>query len=381
MTLLVYAHDGESVYDFFFLSHFLKNNHVCLLTFNEKPSLVPQGVHIVRVPEPFHPKVSPLTGLNTLLGSFLRSLLLKHRLNQIKHDALISCGGLLYGFYSALSNCSHFILLIWGSDVLVAPKFLPFHFMAKYSLKKARAVVVDSDVQEKACIALGCDPKKIVKFPWVDLQPILGHIEKNAKCERRNADKFREKLGWHEDDPVIISTRHHKPIYNMACLIQAIPRVIKEVPTTRFLILGKGSLTEKLKKSAETMGVSANVKFLGEVPFSEMPKYLKIADIYVSTSLSDGTSASLIEAMASKLPVIVTDIPGNREWITDGCSGLLFPVKDSKALAEKIIRLLKNEKVRKSLASKAYETVIERADWQRNSKLLDNLISSMVTLK
>lgn len=321
-----------------------------------------------------------MVGLNALLGSFLRSSLLRQRLNQVKHDVLIGCGGLFYGFYLALSNCSPLILFIWGSDVLVAPRFLPFRFMAEYSLRKADAVVVDSDVQENACIALGCAPEKIVKFPWVNLQPIISDAENNPNC-KRNAEILKSEFGWSSEDSVVISTRHHEPVYNMECLMQAIPLVIRKVPRARFLILGKGSLTEKLKGNATTMGVNSNVRFFGQVPFDTMKKYLGMADIYVSTSLSDGTSASLIEAMACKLPAVVTDIPGNREWVNDGINGLLFPVKDSNALADKITRLLEDEKLRRNLASKAYETVSEKADWQRNSKLLDRLVTSMVTLK
>jgi len=382
MAIVVYAHTGESVYDFFFLNHLLKKNRVYLLTFNErKPSMVPTAVQIVRIPEPFHPTVSPLTGLNEIINSFLRAFFLKRRLNQFKHDLLISCGGQLYGFYSALSSCSPSILFIWGSDVLVAPKLLPFRFMAKYSLKKASAVVVDSNVQEEACIALGCDPRKIVNFPWVDMQVIKGRSEKTTTDDKGETCELKEKLGWRENDPVVISTRHHEPIYNIECLIHAIPWVIEEAPNARFLILGKGSLTRKLKKSAAMLNISSNVKFLGHVPLTEMPKYLKMVDVYVSTSLSDGTSASLIEAMTCKLPVIVTDIAGNREWITDGSNGLLFPVKDSRLLAERIITLLKDGDRRKSLSANAFTTVCEKANWQTNSKLLDRLITSLVTLK
>jgi glycosyltransferase involved in cell wall biosynthesis len=377
MAVIVYAHDGDSVYDLFFLNHLLKNNEVYLLTFSDRPTFAPQGVHVVKIPEPFHPATSPLVGLNIFLGSFLRAFLLKRRLNQVKHDLLISNGGLLYGFYSALSKCWPSVLFIWGSDVLVAPKFLPFRFMAKYSLKKASAVVVDSDVQERACVALGCDPKKIVKFPWVDLQSIRDRVGGNQ--ERRNMERIRDKVGWKENGPLIISTRQHKAIYNIECLIQAIPHVVKEIPTARFLILGKGNLTETLRETAARMGVDAYVKFLGDVPVSEIPEYLEMADIYVSTSLSDGTSASLIEAMVCKLPAIVTDIPGNQEWIKDGSTGLLFPVRDYKALAERIVKLSRDEDLRNTLAEKAYQTVSEKANWQKNSKLLDELISSMVT--
>jgi len=381
MATIIYAHDGESLYDSFFFNHLMKDNFVYLLTFSKNPNLVPKGISIKKMREPFHPNSSPFTGLNIYLGALLRAIIFKYHLNSIKHDVLIGCGGLSYGFYSALSGDSPYVLFIWGSDVLVAPRWLPFRFMAKFSLKRANAVVVDSQIQENACVKLGCAPQKIIRFPWVDPTPVLTEIEKSANFQAEMEKTFREKQGWRENDPIIISTRNHEPIYNVECFVEAITLVLKEVENVRFLILGKGSLTEKLKKSVATSRVSPSVRFLGHVSSSEIPKYLRMADIYVSTSLSDGTSASLIEAMVCGIPAIVTDIPGNREWIKHQVNGLLFPVKDSSALAQRILGLIRDDGLRKALADEAYRTTLDKADWERNSKLLDNLISSMVNLK
>ena len=378
MAVIAYAGEGKSVFDFFFLNHLAKNNYLYLLTFNEKPYLVPQNVHIVRIPEPLHPSVSPMKGLYTYGASFLRSILLRRYLNSIKPDLLISSWVVSYGFYGALSNYSPNLLLVWGSDVLIAPKLFPLRFMAKYALRKADAVIVDSKTEENACVSLGCDPRKIVKFPWVDLRPMLWEVEKNAGLQEKKREAFRKKLGWFEDDPIIISTRYHEPIYDVESLILAVPYIIQEVMNARFLILGSGSLTEELKKRVHALGVEDNVRFLGRVPHGEMPKCLAMSDIYVSTSLSDGTSASLLEAMACKLSLVVTNIPANREWLENGKSGVLVPCQNPKSLAEGIVKLLKDGGLRKSLGTRVYELVLEKADWEKNSKLLDNLISSML---
>ena len=378
MATIAYASEGKSVFDFFFLSHLAKKNRVCLLTFSERPYSVPQNACIIRIREPLHPTVSPIKGLHAYGASFLRSLLLRRHLNRIKPDILISSHAVSYGFYGALSNYSPNILLVWGSDVLIAPRLFPLRFIAKYALKKAEAVVADSEVQENACILLGCTPDKIVKFPWVDLRSMILEVEKNADIEENMRKQFRETMGWEGDDVVIISTRHHEPVYDVESLILAVPHVIKDVKKARFLILGSGSLTEKLRKLVHELGADNSVRFLGRVPHEDMPRYLEMSDAYVSTSLSDGTSASLLEAMACKLPPVVTNIPSNREWIENGKSGLLVPCKDPDSLAENIVRLLKNRDSGKSLGMGAYKTVIERADWEKNSKLLDNLIISTV---
>ena len=378
MTTIAYAGEGQSVFDSFFLNHLIKKNHVYLLTFERKSSAVPRKVHIVRMREPIHPTGSPLKGLNAYGGSLLRSLLLRRCLDSIKPDVLVSSFAVSYGFYGALSHYSPSILLVWGSDVLVAPRLFPLRFMAKYALTKADAVITDSQTEQDACVSLGCDPNRIVRFPWTDLQPMYSEVQRNELLQEKNRREFRKKLGWSEDDPIIISTRWHEPVYDVESLILAIPRIIQEAKNARFLILGSGNLTEKLKRQAQALQVKDYVRFLGKIPQSEMAKHLMMSDIYVSTSLSDGTSASLLEAMACQLPVVVTDILANREWLENGKSGELVPLKDPESLAKSIVKLLKDGGLRRSMSIRAYSVVREKADWQKNSKLLDDLILSMV---
>ena len=94
----------------------------------------------------------------------------------------------------------------------------------------------------------------------------------------------------------------------------------------------------KLKEMTKTQ-IENSVHFVGNIPYSEMGKFLKSAHIYVSTSLSDGSSTSLMEAMACGLAVVVTGIQGNMEWVIDGRNGFLFPPKDHSALAKKVLKL------------------------------------------
>ena len=96
---------------------------------------------------------------------------------------------------------------------------------------------------------------------------------------------------------------------------------LAEMPQAKFVIAGTGEQQAYLRELTHDLGVSNNTKFIGWVPRSELPKYLSSADVYVSSSLSDGTSNSLLEAMACGLAPIVTDIPANQTWIDDGKNG------------------------------------------------------------
>jgi glycosyltransferase involved in cell wall biosynthesis len=239
-----------------------------------------------------------------------------------------------------------------------------------YSIKKADVVVVDSDVQKKETIKLGCDPQKIVKFPWVNLNGFSGNQKQRVK--------IRKECGWGSDDTVVISLRQHKPIYGVEYLINAIPQILKENKSIKFLILGEGPLTEIFKLRVDKFIKSGEVKFIGAVPHENIADYLSAADIYASTSFSDGASASLLEAMACSLTPVVTEINGNKEWIRDGMNGLLVPVANSKSIAEKILLLASDHKLRKTLQVKAEETVRTRVNWNKNVDELTKIIDKII---
>ena len=375
MTSIAYFNAGSSVYDYFFLSKFHQKFNVFLLTFSPRPKYLPNGIRSITIPEPIGqfpvhdaPRAYPMMPFKVMMS--------KKFLKNIKPDVLIGCG-LDYGFLSARSGYRPFVLFIWGSEVLLWPKFLPFGAMMKFALKKADLVVLDSNIQLKSCVKLGCNKKKIIRLPWIDSE----EVEKLARGARVERDEFRKKLGWNEEDPIITCTRSHKKTYDIETIVQAIPIILREMPNVRFLFIGKGSLTEKLRQMTERLNIEENVRFAGLVPHHRIFYYLKNSDIYASSSLSDGTSASLLEAMTCKLPCIVSDIPGNKEWIKNMENGLVFPTKDSRALAKKIITLIKNEDLSTRLAENAFKTVRERANWRENSKVLNNLIERLAEKK
>ena len=360
MAELVYAHDGISSYDKLFLNSLKKKYDVYLFTFHPSPNCVPEGVKIVKMRD-FVPEMNlhPFEGARKHFLTPLRAYALKKNLDKVKPDVLIGCWASTYGFYSAYSNFHPFILFVWGSDVLVFPrKYFPLKPFVVYSLLKADLVVVDSEVQREAVIKLGREPSKIVKFPWVDLSEFKRH-----EVQRR---KIRRECGWGDDDIVVISLRFHRPIYGVEYLIDAVPRVLAKNKNVKFLILGEGPLTNTFKTKMANFIRSGHVRFVGAVPHNKVAEYLSAADIYVSTSFSDGTSASLLEAMACSLTPLVTEIPGNTEWIENEVNGLLVPVADSKRLAEKILLLASDHELRAGLQINANTTIKRRVNWARN---------------
>lgn len=153
-------------------------------------------------------------------------------------------------------------------------------------------------------------------------------------------------------------------------LIHAAPAVLREFSHTAFIVAGKGGLLDSLKFEVEKAGVEKNFFFLG--PRLDMPEILQILDLYVLPSEWEGLPLVLLEAMAARRAIIATDVGGNSMAIKHGESGYLVAAKDPAALANKIIKLLGNDKMRESLSKYAYskfssEFSVERmvADYEK----------------
>jgi glycosyltransferase involved in cell wall biosynthesis len=97
-----------------------------------------------------------------------------------------------------------------------------------------------------------------------------------------------------------------------------------------------------------------------------------MADLYISPSHVDGSSVTLMEALASGLPCLVSDIPGNQEWIEAGVNGWLFRDGDADDLTQKILNAIKNRDSFQKIGEAARQTAEQKADWKKNfGKLLE----------
>ena len=243
------------------------------------------------------------------------------------------------------------VVTIHGSDFRMATErsnFLRKIFL--YVCQRAKQIMCVSELQEKEIQKMGVRTEKISTFP-------MGIDQSFLEAGR----KRREKLNGQSH--TVLSNRNLLPLYNVSLLIRAIPMVLKEEPETKFLIAGDGIEKETLEREVKSLNINSSVRFLGRVPHEEMPCLLSQADIYVSTSLYDGASVSLLEAMGSGTFPIVTDIPANREWIIDGENGFLVPLNEERFLAEKILEAIRNRELL-SESLKINESIVEeRALW------------------
>ena len=282
-------------------------------------------------------------------------------LEDIKPDIVHAGPIQTAGIIAAMSGFRPLVSMSWAYDLLFDAKKGNFNNTAtKYTLKNSDRMIADCDTIADLAIKYGMDPEKIVKFPWgVDLDKFsLG----------RNT-KLRKELGW-EDEIILLHLRSWETIYGVDVLIKGFIKAVKQEPRLRLLMLGGGSLEWKIKKLLTKEGFMDKVNFAGQIKNEELPEYYKAADLYLSASHSDGSSVSLMEALACGLPAILSDIPGNKEWIQNDEQGWLFKDGSVKALVNSIIEASNKYDDLGSYGKKARATAEERANWKENSRIL-----------
>jgi len=367
---ILYAHTGTSPYDHTFVNFLSSNNEVDLVSLDASAEGTGLSSQSMSSRVRFHRYDLNRYCLNhipkTLMLDCLGIPILSERLSSLNPEILVSGWIPTYGFYAAISGFHPQVLLIWGSDILLLPKSSRLNLLKTlYALRIADLVVVDSLVQRNAAIGYGCSPAKLLSFPWaVDLD--LFKPELVSRKHNRGGKQ------------TILCARSHEPVYGVDYLLQAIPLVLSRIPTARFVLAGSGTLTGRYREFVRKEGFAEHVDFLGSVPHDRMPEIVSSCDVYVTPSLSDGSSATLLEAMACAKPCVGTDIPGNQEWIRTGINGILVPTRDPKALADALIRVLMEPGTAGELGCEARSVVERKANLKQNLRVFQEHLSELV---
>ena len=313
-----------------------------------------------------HQKIPYLRMLFYYLSGFLKTMYvtLKYRCDLIHVHWVIPTG--LIGLVTGICLRKPYIVTIHGSDFRMAMDRAFLLKLFLYVCKRSQHITCVSEVQAEEIERLGIKGEKISVYPMCVEEDFL---EGGRSRERRS-----------KSGPItIVSNRNLLPIYNVSLLIRAIPIVLQEEPHSKFLIAGDGPERDSLEREVKKLNVNSSVRFLGRVPHEEMPNLLTQADIYVSTSLHDGTSVSLLEAMATGTFPIVTDIPSNQEWIHDGKNGFLVSSENQWLLARKIIEAIHSQELLAEASEENIRIVKEKAYWvkhiQRTSAIYEKAAS------
>lgn len=286
-----------------------------------------------------------------------RAAALASAVAEIRPDLAVAGPVPSAAFLCALSGFRPYLAVAWGSDVLVdAVRDEAARRKAQYALARAGAVLCDCEMASRRVQELaGCGLEQIVELPWgADLDRFF------PAPDGRGSRRF-----------TAVSTRTWAPGYGLDTLLDAFAAAHAEEPRLRLSLLGGGPLAAGVEARIRRYGLAESVVLAGRVPERELPDRFRAAGFYISCAESDGSSVSLLQAMACGLPAAATDWPSNREWIEPGVNGWLARAGDATSFAEALLTAARlDEAAWRRMSEASAGTARRRADWRRNSQRL-----------
>ncbi|HLJ41187.1 MAG TPA: glycosyltransferase family 4 protein [Candidatus Acidoferrales bacterium] len=363
MARILYVSEGYSTHDRRFLQKLAESGHdawhlpYAADSVRYETGSLPEGIHSVA---PLSRKPISPGNLNWIYAALRFRRVMREVQPEIVHAGPVQTGG----FFAALCGFHPLLIMCWGSDVLAAPETSAWvRWITKFTLRRADMVLGDCDAVRERVLALGRVPEeRVVTFPY--------GIDCGVFRPKMSELSLRQKLGW-EECRVVISTRSFEASYGTMIFLDAMRRVLAKCSDVRVLMLGDGSLRRQVEAFIEGSGLKGKIHMVGRVREDALTDYFAEADLYVSAAYCDGSSISLLQAMACGLPAIVTDGSGNREWVIHRENGWLYPAGNVDALVTTVLEALDDDELRAATGKANVATVRSRANWGLNfGKLL-----------
>ena len=277
-------------------------------------------------------------------------------------------------FIAVLSGFRPILTKSWGYDLVKdvdSSKWM--QWVTRYTLKRSAFFTSDANVTKEKAISFGMNPNNIVVFPWgVNIERFHPVKEEKPKKKATSSKKKLSVSSTKSKEITLFCSRTWEPIYGVDVLAKAFVKVAQTNPDVNLILLGGGSQGAKIRQILTKGGVMERVHFGGQVGQRDLPRWYHMADIYISPSHVDGSSVSLLEALACGMPCLVSDIAGNKEWVEEGVNGWLFRDGNVDDLVEKILLAIKSRRSWGRISKAARRTAEERADWKSNfGKLLE----------
>jgi glycosyltransferase involved in cell wall biosynthesis len=277
-----------------------------------------------------------------LVRRFRMAPALERLARRVQPDVVHSHYLLPYGYWTARAGLGPLVVSPWGKDAIVdAWSSSESEERARVAIapEHAHAYVVNSQALEDAAVQLGADPAKFHRIFW--------HARIDAYSPDR-ADRSRWRaLGWPDDAVVCLSLRNFRPYSNLDVVLRSFAKAREQVPELRlFSSAGGGWTRSEFDRLASELGIEPYMA-VQDVHATELPSVNASADLAVTLADVDSSPASLLETMASGVPLVVGRAPSMEEWIQQGEGGELVERHDVDAVAAAIVRLARDPELRR----------------------------------
>ena len=258
-----------------------------------------------------------------------------------------------YGYWAAEAGVHPLVMSPWNTDIYTyGRERRRGRRWVRKAIEAGDEFVVSSLGNAEETVRLGANPDRVHRIVWyVDLRPF---------GPEKRVDDLAERFGWPAGSTVVLSLRNYRPNTNLDVLLRAFARVRKEVPEVRLVLAARGGWTrEETEALIHELALGDSVAMHFAAP-DELPELCASADIGVSIASTDATPASMIESMASGLPMLMGEAITIDEWITQGEGGEVVHPRDEDAVTAALLKLLRDPELRRRYGERNERVVRER---------------------
>jgi glycosyltransferase involved in cell wall biosynthesis len=188
----------------------------------------------------------------------------------------------------------------------------------------------------------------------------------------------RERFGLAGDAVLLVFSGHARPWHGLDVAVRSLGRLVAAGRDVHLMLLGGGPSEALLRSQAAEAGLAGRVHFAGRVPHDEVPGYLASADIALSSHAAFYASPlKIVEYMAMGKAIVAPSMPNIQDHLAHERSALLFDPESDRSLADAIERLVGDAGLRQALGAEARRLVVDRFNWRRNARLVEELAGSL----
>lgn len=357
---IAYLSIGGHIHTERWLSYFVARGHEVHLITTDPVPIDGVTVHELSTGIPWKP-------LHYGVGIFC----LRRILSKIEPDLLHTHFLQGFGYWSVFAGMHPLIITVWGDDVYKAPYMSKLRYwLSRHAVSMADAITGDSRDILAEVERLGAEREKLHLVLWgVDFD----------RFHPVDGSAFRRRWDIPLEAPLVLSTRSFtRDYYNIDIILDMVPHLVEVVPDAVVAFAAyDGEGTDLIRRAAE-LGVEDSVRFVGRIEHDRLPEAYGAADVYITVPSLDATAVSLLEAMACGNAIIASDLPSNREWISDGINGLIVAPRDVSALKDGVVALLGDPGLRRRFGVRCIETAHERAGYEQNMSYVEKLCEDLV---
>lgn len=300
---------------------------------------------------------------------YMRKIIKKEKINLI-HAHWILPQGILAALYKKFFRVPY-IITVHAGDIFPIRNAI-FKYFSKFTLRNCDYCTANSSYTKEAILNI-FKIKNIEVIPMgVDFK-VFGKNKKNHTIRKR----------FNIDGKFILFVGRLAEKKGVKYLLMAMPDVLKKFPDAKLVIVGDGFEKDNIIKLISELGLTKNVVLAGKIENKELPDYYATADVFVGPSIitkkgdTEGLGVVFLEALASVTCVIGSNVGGIPDIIKNNKTGLLVKEKDPRELAEAIIKVLSDAKLRDKLARQGQKYIKANFSWDNIAESFDNMIKEI----